>query len=276
MKRLWIPLALLALAFSCGDDNSLNSSDELTLQEQGEDAAVIAAESVALDSGGLLESLEATLVGDVESAGDGAPMAGKDRVLDEAVFDSSTCVWTITRARSADHGDAGFTWNATRTLHFMDAAGGCVAQRGDSLIRALDFTRQFAGESWNPRREGQKAGGGAWALTSLHDEASGALANGTHQEDGEGVVHRVRPNGEIRDVAYAYHLAIEGTDLLLIHRDGRRVPVAGTLHVVYDAVRNGHEIHRDLTITFGEGGGSIDLGDGQVYPMNPVTGEVQL
>ena len=275
MNHRWIPLALLALLVGCGEDNSLNTTDDLTQTEQGQDAAVIASEAVALNSGGALEAIEATLNGDVEGPGDWTPEVDKARLSDEAVFDSSTCTWTITNARSADHGESGFTWTQTRTLHFMDAEGNCVVTRGDSLIRALDFTRQFAGESWNPRREGQKSGSGAWALRSLHDDVPGAEVNGTHQEEGQGVVHRVRHNGEVVDVNYLYTLSLEGTDLVIVRRHERRVPIAGTLHVVYDAVKGDRHIHREFTITFGTGGGRVDLGDGQVYDMDPVTGEVQ-
>jgi hypothetical protein len=274
MKRLWFPLTLLALTLGCGDDTPLNSSDDVTLQEQ-QDAAVIASEAVALDSGGALEAIEAALLDDVEGSGGESPLVLKDRLDDEAVFDSSTCLWTITNTRGADHDSVGFNWSQTRTLHFMDAAGNCVVQRGDSTIRGLDFTRQFAGESWNPHREGQKSGAAAWALRSLHDDTRGAEVNGTHDEQGEGVVHRVRPNGEQVDVHYNYTLAVEGTDLLVVQHRGRRIPVAGTLHVVYDAVRGDRVIHREFTITFGEGGGRIHLGE-RTYDMDPVTGEVSL
>ncbi|MFA7332248.1 MAG: hypothetical protein WC326_14355 [Candidatus Delongbacteria bacterium] len=276
MRQAWIPLALLTLALGCGDDdNNVNSTEDLTLSEQTEDAAVIVGESVALQSGGLLESLESTLDSDVEGSADaaGSLLGGKDRDLDEAVFDSSACLWTISRARAGESEHAGFSWSQTRTLHFMDELGECVVQRGDSTIRSLDFTRTFAGSSWNQRREGAKSGSGVWALSSLHDAEPGSLVNGTHAEEGESVIHRVRPNGEVVDVSYEYTLQVEGTDLLILRRAERRVPVAGTLHVVYDAVRNGRAIHRDFTVVFGEDGGNLSYGNA-AWLLNPVTGEL--
>lgn len=276
MRQAWIPLALLTLALGCADDeNNVNSTEDLTLSEQTEDAAVIVGESVALQSGGLLESLESTLDGDVEGGAEAsfAVMDEKSRQLDEAVFDSSACLWTITHVRAGESEHAGFNWTQTRTLHFLDGLGECVVQRGDSTIRSLDFTRSFAGNSWNPRREGAKSGSGVWALTSLHDDEPGSLVNGTHAEEGESVVHRVRPNGQIVDVNYEYTLQVEGTDLLILRRAQRRIPVSGTLHVVYDALRNGRAIHRDFTIVFGEDGGNLSYG-GEAWLLNPVTGEL--
>jgi len=280
MKRLLAPLSLATLALSltltlgCAEDEDPGAELDLSQADLTEDAAVTVGESVALESGGLLEALESTLANDVESLGDALPMAAdKDARVDEALFDSTTCVWTITRARSHESEHGGFTWNQTRTLHFMDEAGACVVQRGDSSIRALDFTREYSGSSWNRRREGSKNGGGAWELRSLHDAEPGCVANGEHHEQGESVIHRVRPNGEAFDVTYEYSLTAVGTDLLILHRNGRRVPVAGTLHVVYDALRNGRAIHREFTITFGEGGGSLTDGE-TVWTVDPVTGEL--
>ena len=278
MKRAWIPIALLGLALGCSDDdNTLNPNEDLSLVDQTEDAAVIVGGAVALQSGGLLEALEATLDNDVEGVGDAVgeagPLAGKERLVDEAVFDSSACLWTITRARAGESETGGFNWNQTRTLHFMDADGGCVAQRGDSTIRSLDFTRAFSGTSWNARRESQKSGVGSWALRGLHDDEPGAWVNGTHNEEGESLIHRVRPNGEAFDVTYEYTLQAVGSDLLVVHRDGRRVPVAGSVSVIYDAVRNGRPIHREFTITFGDDGGTLAVGD-MGWLLNPVTGEL--
>jgi hypothetical protein len=280
MKRLFAHLSLatltlsLTLALGCAEDDDPGAELNLSQAELTEDAAVTVGESVALESGGLLEALEATLDNDVDSQGDALPVANpKDARLDEAVFDSTTCRWTITRARSHESEHGGFTWLQTRTLHFMDEAGACVVQRGDSSIRALDFTREYSGSSWNPRREGEKNGGGAWELRGLHDAEPGTWVNGGHHEQGESVIHRVRPNGEAVDVTYEYTLSAEGTDLLILHRNGRRVPVAGTLHVVYDALRNGHAIHREFTITFGEGGGSLTDGE-TAWNVDPVTGSL--
>ena len=280
MKRAFAPLGLATLALSltltlgCAGDDDPGAELDLSQADLSEDAAVTVGEAVALESGGLLEGLESTLALDVESLGDAMPPAAdKDAQVDEAVFDSTTCVWTISRARSHESEHGGFTWNQTRTLHFMDEAGACVVQRGDSAIRALDFTRAFSGSSWNRRREGAKSGGGSWELRGLHDGEPGSWVNGEHHEQGEGVIHRVRPNGEAVDVTYEYTLTAAGTDLLILHRDGRRVPVAGTLHVVYDALRNGRAIHREFTITFGEGGGSLTDGE-MVWNVDPVTGSL--
>lgn len=262
-------LASLLIAGCAKNDSSPLSA--ITDEEAQQETADVAATAVALETGGFLENLESVLAGDAE--GGPAGLDGlKDRHSDEAVFDSVTCLWTITHQRAQDNGDAGFSWNAMRTLHFMDEAGNCVVQRGDSLIRSLDLTRTFNGTHWNPRREGSKNGGGSWALTSIHDGVEGSLANGTHSEEGEGVIHRIRDDGTVREIPYSFTLALTGTDLLLIHRDGRRVPIGGTITGVYDGMKGDHVIHREFTIVFNDGGGRIDLGDGVVLPLNPVTG----
>lgn len=260
--------SLLIVGCAKNETGTLGATTE---EEARLETADVAATAVALETGGFLENLESVLAGDAE--GGPAGLEGlKDRHSDEAVFDSVACLWTITNQRAQDNGDAGFSWNATRTLHFMDEAGACVEQRGDSLIRSLDLTRAFSGNHWNPRREGSKTGGGSWALTGLHDGLEGSLANGTHTEEGEGILHRTNDDGTVREIPYTFTLALTGTDLLLIHRDGRRVPIGGTVTGVYDGTRGDHVIHREFTIEFNDGGGSIDLGDGVVLPLNPVTG----
>lgn len=254
----------------CSKDES-SSLGSLSQEEQEQETVAVAANAVALQSGGFLEGLEAVLVNDAEG-GPLAQLAGKDRPSDEAVFDSSSCVWTIAVERAEDNGEAGFTFSQTRTLHFMDVDGGCVVQRGDSLIRSLDLTRSFAGTHWNPRRDGSKSGSGTWSLTGIHDGVLGSIANGTHAEEGEGLIHRVEDDGTVRDITYTFSLSLTGTDLLLVHRDGRRVPIGGTISGVYDGTRGDHVIHREFTIEFNEGGGRIDLGDGVSFPLDPVTG----
>lgn len=265
-------LALMVTVFitGCAKDDS-GSLGGLSQEEQQEETVAVAAGAVALQTGGFLENLEAVLVNDAEGGPSGVD-ALKDRLSDEAVFDSSSCLWTITLQRAQDNGEAGFNWDQTRTLHFMDADGGCVVQRGDSLIRSLDLTRAFTGNHWNPRREGTKSGSGNWALTGMHDGELGSVANGTHSEQGEGIIHRVAEDGTVRDVAYSFTLSLVGTELLLVHRDGRRVPIAGTVTGVYDGTRGDRVIHREFTIEFNDGGGRIDLGDGVVFPLDPVTG----
>jgi hypothetical protein len=273
MKQLCFSLTALALLLGCGTGQGpLGATDDGAHLEQSEDAARITAEAVALDSGGLLESLEQVL--GVEDGAAGAQPAGKDRESDEAQFDSTTCTWTITHSREADHGEAGFSRSQTRTLHFMDEEGGCLVQRDDPNLRGLDFTRDYTGESWSPRHESSQAGQGAWTLRGIHDETPGTLVNGSHQEEGESLRHRRRPNGEIVDLSYSYSLSLTGSDLVIILRNGRRVPVAGTLHGVFDAVRNGEEIHREFTIVFGPRGASLDLGEGEAYGLDPVSGEL--
>ena len=266
--RALLLASILVIGCSQNDSGSLGA---LSQEEAQQETVDVAAGAVALETGGFLESLESVLVGDAEGAPSGLDGL-KDRHSDEAVFDSAACLWTITNQRAVDNGDAGFNWNTTGTLHFMDAEGGCVEQRGDSLIRSLDLTRAFSGTHWSPRREGSKSGGGSWALVGIHDDVEGSLANGTHMEEGEGTIHRVMDDGTVREVAYTFTLNLVGTDLLLIHRAGRRVPIGGTVTGVYDGTRGDRVIHREFTIEFNEGGGRIDLGDGVVLPLNPVTG----
>ena len=54
---------------------------------------------------------------------------------------------------------------------------------------------------------------------------------------------------------------------------GSGQPVAGSVSVIYDAVRNGRPIHREFTITFGDDGGTLVVGE-TGWLLNPVTGEL--
>lgn len=273
MKRWWM-LPLVALAVGCSDDTALNTTDTTTLSEQNEEAAIVVGESIALESGGMLEAIEVSLVELDLPGGFEAVELDKDRLVDEAVFDSTTCTWTMTRTRSREGDNAGFNWTQTTTRHFMDGDGGCLARPdGDLLVQGLDFTRDYAGESWNPRSSGTRSGSGDWALRSLHDDEPGVRADGVHHREGAGETIR-RHDGEPVVVEHAFTLDVDAHDLVIVQRRGRRVPVEGWMHVVYHAERGDHVVDRELTVTFGEDGGRIVFPGGETWTVDVVSGEI--
>lgn len=277
MRVYAIPATIaISLLIGCSEETTGVGSDSDLLLESSEESAVVVAESVGLDSGGLLEAIEATLL-DVEDPApplfEGNPKAG---LTDEAVFDSASCTWTLDWFRQREGIHAGFSWSQTRTLHFMDAEGGCIVEPdGEGNVKAIDFTREYSGESWNPRKEGSRTGWGDWEIRELHDDAPGARVNGQHFAEGLATINRRGEDGQIFQVEHSYTLEVEGTDLLVLARpNGRRIPVEGTLHIVYDAIRGDRVIHREVTITFGEGEGVIDFGQELRYRMNTISGEL--
>ncbi len=258
--------ALIGMAFlwtGCGDDsdNSLGTRSQST---ESDDAVEIIIENVALETGGVLESVEYTLV--EESSSLDAPYdpmeSGKGFLSDEAVFDSSTCTWTFTMTRSVEGPFAGHEWNGVRTIHLMDEDGGCIVERdGEGNVKGLDATFDFEGNSWNRRGEWEKNGSDNWQLREMHDDVPGVLVNGSHTRSGSGT----RQVSEEEQRSYEFTLTMTATDLRVIGLRGRRIPVEGTIHIVFDAIRNGQEIHREATITFGdEGDGRLALQDREV------------
>ena len=72
------------------------------------------------------------------------------------------------------------------------------------------------------------------------------------------------------------HQQVEAVDLVVIQRpNGRRLPVDGTLFIVYDAVHGDRTIHREATIEFGQdGGGTLQFDTGIQFVLDLVKGEV--
>ena len=276
MTRAMIPAILLGVGLMIGcsqESNSLGDQDTVTRAEQNEEAASIIGESIALESGGALEAIEYTIDTHVDGGGfDSYTPDGLDKSdrTDDAVFDSTTCTWTLNWYHAFEGPWSGFEWEETRTVHFMDEEGGCiVVPPGDGSVKAVDFTREFSGSSWNRRHRGEKAGTGDWESRELHDEVPGAMVNGEHHRAGEGEVYRNQ-----RTIPYDFSLDLTGTDLRVIRRDGRRIPIEGTIHIYYLAHRGNITIEREVTITFGDGGGVMVFDDGDTWNVDPLTGEI--
>lgn len=272
MKRVllagWVTSALLL--FGCSDDSS-DTTNETTLAT--EDAAEIIVENVAVETGGILDEVEALLLGEEDGTlldrADGGFL--KDAAIDEAVFDSTTCTWTRTRERSRENERRGHSYTGTRTLHLMDGEGGCLMYR-DTLgsVKGMDAGYDFEGSSWNPRGTQSRSGTDAWQIREMHDEIPGAVINGTHLRQGEGELTR-------HDETHTWQFTLQLTalDVRVVHRDGRRVPVEGTVTIVFDGTRDGETVHREATITFGDdGGGELVIGEGR-YDFSPLSGELQ-
>jgi hypothetical protein len=274
MKRFWI-LPLAALVIGCNNDDS-GTLAPISPSEQTEEAALLVAEAVALESGGVLEEIEATLLEELGDGGLRTLVSAKDRETDEALFDSSSCTWTLNWVRSHEGPWSGFRWEQTRTLHYMDEEGGCIVRpEGDGAVRGIDSGRQFAGESWNRRSSGTRSGHGAWELRGLHDDEPGVQVNGVHHREGAGEVLLRRENGDTVRVEHSFTLDIEAHELVVIQRDGRRIPIAGWMHIVYHAERGDRVIDREVTLTFGEGGGRMAFDGGDEYGVNLVSGELE-
>lgn len=267
MRRSTALAALISLPFlwiACSEDSD-SSLGETALSTESEDAVEIMIENVALETGGVLETVEYTIL--EENSSFDAPYdpldASKGFRTDDAVFDSSTCTWTFTMTRSAERPFAGHEWNGVRTIHLMDEVGGCIEERdGEGSVKGLDATFDFEGNSWNRRGEWEKTGSDNWQLREMNDDVPGVIVNGSHQRSGSGT----RQVSEDRERSYEYTLTMTATDLRVLSLRGRRMPVEGTIHIVFDAVRNGREIHREATITFGdEGDGRLSLEERDVH-----------
>lgn len=275
MKRWWT-LPLVALAVACSDnDNGLSSEDRTQLSEQNEEAAAVVGESIALDSGGVLEAIEATILDEIDAGGLHEAGSGKSRLTDEASFDSTTCFWTLTWARSGEGPYSGFNWSQTKTEHFMDADGDCIVRPGgDGEVAGIDCSRIFAGESWNRRSSGERSGSGEWTLRGLHDDVPGTIVNGVHHREGAGEVTRRGQDGEPVTIEHAFTLDIDAHDLVVLQRRGRRLPVDGWMHIVYHAERGDRIVDREITLVFGEEGGRIAFPNGESYDVDLISGDI--
>jgi hypothetical protein len=276
MKHLLIStLACAALIMGCSDDAGLNST--VTQSEQNEESAVVIGQALSLDSGGSFEAIELALNSDVGGGSfEGVPEGeiSKAYESDDALFDSSSCTWAFTWHREFEGPYAGFTWDVQRTVHLMDEMGDCIVRPpGDGSVKAVDFTRIFEGSSYSPRHEGARAGHGDWAIRELHDDILGALVNGEHHSEGAAEVQRRTPDGFVT-VNHEYTLDLEGFDLRVVRLHNRRIPIDGSIHVVYHAVRGNVVIDRDVWIYFGENGGRMEFENGDTYDFDPLSGEV--
>jgi hypothetical protein len=263
-------LLLGLLLSSCSDDGATTESETALATA---DAAEIIVENVAIETGGILDEVEVLLLGEENgSLLDRADAAfGKDRRIDEAVFDSTTCTWTRTRERTREGENRGHSFSGTRTLHLMDSEGGCIMYR-DTLgsVKGMDASYIFEGTQWNRRGTQARSGEDQWQIREMNDEIAGAVINGTHVRQGEGELTRHEETH-----VWEFTLQMTAQDVRVLHRDGRRVPVEGTVTIVFDGMRDGETVHREATITFGDdGGGELVIGEGR-YDFSPLSGELQ-
>jgi hypothetical protein len=276
MRHLLISASLVVAIFSgCSESDDLNT--RLSESQQNEESAAVIGEALALESGGALEAIEFSIDHDVDDGSyEGAPLADYSKALetDDALFDSSSCVWTLTWHREFEGPFAGFEWDVERTVHLMDFNGDCIVRpQGDGSLNAIDLTRQFNGSSYNRRHSGGKSGQGDWAIRELNDDIMGALVNGSHHREGAGEVYRWTEDGQVT-VEHEFTLDLEGVDLRIIRHMGRRIPIDGSIHVVYHAVRGDVVIDRDVWIYFGDDGGRMEFENGESYEFDPVSGEI--
>jgi hypothetical protein len=279
MKRLIVPTTLISsiLIFGCSTDDSSNENqDSLSQSEQNEEAVVVVAENIALESGGMLEGLDYTLENYLSDPGlnVNADNLKDESRIDEPVFDPETCTWTNSWERSGGSEIRGFTWAEVRSKHFMDIDGACIeTPPGDGSVKGIDFDRSFDGETWSLRHNGQKSGSGDWAIRELNDEITGARINGTHSREGNGEVLRLR-DGTPTWINHEFTFDLTATDLLIVRNERRHVPIEGTIHIVYHAVHGDNTIDREVTLVFGDDGGRVDFANGDSFKIDPETGTV--
>jgi hypothetical protein len=125
----------------------------------GRESATILGESMALLTGGALESLEAVASLRVVPE---APATGplKSRFVDDAVFDPDSCIWSLADLR--DHQGSvsdpeGFTFEEDWRVWLRDAQDECL-EFADSTLRWMDMRRDFSGSGWNQVFRGNRQG----------------------------------------------------------------------------------------------------------------------
>jgi hypothetical protein len=174
-------LLLALLLVGCSDDNPTRTGTDAT--ETQADAVAIIVDNVAVETGGILDEVEAVLLGeDTGTLLDRPDMTvGKDALTDEAVFDSTTCTWTRTRERNREGEFHGHTMLGIRTIHLMDADGGCIVYR-DTLgsVKGMDTGNTFEGTSWNRRGSWEKSGNGSCGRSARCTTTSRVLWSTAH------------------------------------------------------------------------------------------------
>ncbi len=269
------PLVVLALFAACEESGGTQENTEL---EDNEEAALIIGESVALQSGGVVETMEFMLQGDFAGgASASAKPPSQIRLGDvDPVFNPDSCHWVLNWERhfhgEVDGDTIGFHWWEVARIQFLDEADSCL-QFPVSTLRGIDGTRIFNGFAYNPRYHGTKSGSGNWEIREIGVDPPGSVINGIHQRSGEGQVRRL-----LRWIDYTFELSVEAIDLRVIYSPvlERRVPVEGTLHIVFVGQRGDREIHREAWITFGgeEGRGSLEFDNGDEWELDMLSGAV--
>lgn len=258
-------------AFDGQDSSRVATMTLEVLGVNGRESATILGESMALLTGGALESLEAVASLSVVPEPP-ATAAWKARFVDEAVFDPDSCIWSLADQR--DHqgstGDPqGFQFEEDWRVWLRDAQNECL-EFADTTLRWMDMRRDFTGSGWNQVFRGSREGRDEFHLTEFNAGPAGMLVDGRHERRGDGELLR-----DQRWVEHEFELELEFEAVRILPVGNRLVPVAGEVSVQLKTERDGVEVRRSGVIQFSEPGrGAITFDDGDEWIMDTFTGAV--
>ena len=248
----------LALALTGCDaaDSDVPAGDAaLTVNE---DAAVIVANALALDTGGALDAA-AQSAAEAEGATARLSDAGCTFTRD---FDASAFVWTT--SADCERGDADGAYYAqysrTRTFAFADADDRPVADPANAASVDVELL-EGTGIRRGPRFEHTLDDlSGAFTVTGLNDGDGLVTTNGLYSRSATDVV---RHRSHVRTVSSELDLAFDDVVGPGARRGDWRQSVSGTItgsvagEVTFDGPRGYAErtFDRQFTVTFGEDGG---------------------
>jgi hypothetical protein len=263
-------LALLGLAACSSDDPATPAAADLATAEK--DAAATIAADLSSDQGGLLDQL-----GDaVLFAGGFDPALKFDREppadcegLRDAVYDSASGTWTITidRERGDPEGVPYHAFSSVFTVRFLDADGDAQMHylSEDSVAASTIEYAILEGTGVHRTRRGERELLSLVASFVITDaDSEFVTVNGTYARSA--AANHVNPRFER---THESTLQLELIDVVAPRGAGRDLAqaVSGTVTGTYDAlitVTRGddyleREIHREFTITLGDGECLMDM-----------------
>ena len=262
-------LALGVLFTGCdAADSSTDAAAPVAALTVDEDAAVIVANALALDTGGALDAA-------AQAASEGDLDAG--RVSDpgcvfERSFDRPTFTWTVSADCERGDADGRFyaQYSRTRTFAFASADGQPVADPENAASVDVVLV-DGAGVRRTPRSEHTLNGlSGALAITGLNDGDGLVTTSGVYRRASTDVMRHREATRTVRS-----ELDLQLGELVgpATRRADWRRSVSGTLsgtvsgEVTFDGPRGYAErtFERAFTVTFGDDGGErvarIAIGD---------------
>lgn len=235
------------------------------------ESARIIGESMALLTGGVLESLDAvarlTLMPDPPQG-----LSRKGGVADDSVFDPDSCIWSLGDQR--DHNGStddpqGFAFEESWRVWLRDGANECL-QFADSTLRWLDMRRDFDGNGWNEDFRGERDGHDEFHITEFNAGPAGMLVQGRHERRGRGELRR-----EAHWIEHEFELEMEFVDVRIVPVGNRLVPVSGFVTIDLETERAGVVVRRSAVVEFTDPGtGGISFDDGDEWIMDSFTGTV--
>lgn len=237
----------------------------------GLESARIIGESMALLSGGVLESLDAvarlTLMPDPPQS-----QPRKGLPSDESVFDPDSCIWSLGDQRDHDgssNDPQGFAFEESWRVWLRDGANECL-QFADSTLRWLDMRRDFDGNGWNEDFRGEREGHDEFHITEFNASPAGMMVAGRHERRGRGELRR-----QAHWIEHEFELEMEFEDVRIVPVGNRLVPVSGFVTIELETVRAGVVVRRSAVVEFtAPGDGNIRFDDGDEWIMDSFTGAV--